>query len=138
MSFVRHNYNMINIVTVTYPLDGDRIVNTEIDGDETLLDADVIICDPSEFSNMWINDVKRSDNNVPKMYSPKSDRIRNTFSSRKGEIKSLLENGKIIISFLHPLSWFKGEIRNISKYDFITTYDYLPLNQDYFLSNLKA
>ncbi len=34
---------MINIVTVNYPLDGDQIINTEIDGDETLLDADVVI-----------------------------------------------------------------------------------------------
>jgi|GEM_PF-2515999 hypothetical protein len=129
---------MINIVTVNYPLDGDRIINTEIDGEETLLDADVVICDPSEFSNMWEEVVRINKSNVSYVYSPESDRIRDIFSSRKGEIKSLLDNGKIIISFLHPLLGFNGQIRSDNDYNSITTYDYLPLYQSYFLRNLKA
>ncbi len=128
---------MINIVTVNYPLIGDRVVNTDIDGDETLLDADVVICNPSEFKKLWIKDVKRGDDNIPKLYSPLSDRIRNTFNSRKKEITSLLDNGKIIISFLHPVSGFEGEKGNLNQYDIITNYDFLPFRQDFFLDNLK-
>src|SRR5690606_29940099 len=99
---------MIDIITVNYPLEGDRITNTKIDGDITLLDADVVICDPSEIRELW-KDVKRGSDNIPYMYSPNSDRIRATLNSRKTEVESLLENGKIIISFLTPLSGFKGE-----------------------------
>ena len=107
---------MINIVTVNYPLDGDQIINTEIDGDETLLDADVVIWLTSEFSDMWVDIARLNKSNVAYVYSPESDRIRSIFSSRKDEIKSLLDNGKIIISFLHPLLGFQGEIRNRNDY----------------------
>ncbi|MBC8552355.1 MAG: hypothetical protein H8D23_22230 [Candidatus Brocadiales bacterium] len=87
---------------------------------------------------MWVDIARLNKSNVAYVYSPESDRIRSIFSSRKDEIKSLLDNGKIIISFLHPLLGFQGEIRNRNDYKAITTYDYLPLNQDYFLRNLKA
>jgi hypothetical protein len=127
---------MINIITINYPLNGDKIINTEIDGDETLLDADLVICDPSEFSQLWDDKIRSGNDNVPRLNSPHSDRIRNTFNSRKNEIESLLDNGKIIISFLHPVSGFEGEIGNQSKYDIITNYDFLPFRQDFFLNRL--
>lgn len=128
---------MIDIITVNYPLEGDRVTNTEIDGDITLLDADVVICDPSEIRELW-KDVKRGNDNIPYMYSPNSDRIRATLNSRKTEVESLLENGKIIISFLTPLSGFRGEKGNRSEYDVVTNYDFLPLQQSYFMERLKA
>lgn len=128
---------MIDIITMNYPLEGDRVVNTEIDGDITLLDADMVICDPSGFAELW-KEVRRGSDNIPIMFSPKSDRIRSTLSSRKSEIESLLENGKIIISFLTPLSGFKGEVGNNSEYDLVTNYDFLPLQQEYFLNRVKS
>lgn len=128
---------MIDIITVNYPLEGDRITNTKIDGDITLLDADVVICDPSEIRELW-KDVKRGSDNIPYMYSPNSDRIRATLNSRKTEVESLLENGKIIISFLTTLSGFKGEKGNRSEYDIITNYDFLPLQQSYVIERIMA
>lgn len=128
---------MINIITVNYPLNGDGIINTSIDGGETLLDADIVVFDPSEFSSLWEN-AKRGDDNLRRLYSPTSDQIRNTFSSRRNEVETLLENGKVIISFLHPTSGFKGEIGNQSKYDIVSNYDFLPLRQDFFLGKLKS
>jgi len=128
---------MINIITVNYPLNGDGIINTSIDGGETLLDADIVVFDPSEFSSLW-NHAKKGDDNVRRLYSPTSDQIRNTFSSRRREVETLLENGKIIISFLHPTSGFKGEIGNESRYDIVSNYDFLPLRQDFFLGRLKS
>lgn len=128
----------MEIVTVNYFLTGKGITNTEIDGDLTLLDADIVLCNPAEFKQLWSDDVKRGNDNIPYMYSPNSDRIRSTMNSRKKEIESLLDNGKVIISFLEPLSGFKAEINNRSDYDLITNYDFLPLQQDYFLKRLIA
>lgn len=95
------NNIMIDIVTVNYPLDGDRVVNTEVTGDITLLDADVVICDPSRIMSLWAQ-VERSKDNIRYLYSPYSDRIRDIINSRRVEIESLLENGKVIISFMTP------------------------------------
>jgi len=128
---------MMNIITVNYPLNGEGIINTSIDGDETLLDADIVVFDTSEYPNLW-TDAKRGDDNVRRLYSPISDQIRNTFNSRKREVETLLENGKVIISFLYPTSGFRGEIGNQSKYSIVTNYDFLPLRQDFFLGRLKS
>jgi hypothetical protein len=129
---------MINIVTVDYYLDDKKIVNIGINGYETLLDADVVIFDPSMVERLWENEVKYNGANVGLIYSPLSDQIRQVFNSRKNEVETLLENGKIIISILHPISGFKGEIGDKGKFDVITNYDYLPLPQDYFLERLKS
>lgn len=129
---------MINIATVNYYLDDKKIVNTTINGYETLLDADVVIFDPSNFHKLWEENIRYNDANVGKVYSPISDQIRQIFNSRKNEVETLLENGKIIISILHPISGFNGEIGDESRYDVVTNYDFLPLPQNYFLDGLKS
>ncbi len=135
---VGHNLNMINIATVDYYLDDKKVVNTSINGYETLLDADVVIFDPSEFYKLWEGKVRYGDDNVGRVYSPTSDQIRQIFEARKNEVETLLENGKIIISILHPISGFNGEIGDRSQYDVVTNYDFLPLPQNYFLDRLKS
>lgn len=129
---------MINIITVDFYLDDKKIINTGINGYETLLDADVVIFDPSMINRLWEEKVKYDKANVGSIYSPLSDQIREIFEARKNEVETLLENGKIIISFLHPISGFYGEVRNKNTYDTITNYDFLPLSQDYFLDRLKS
>lgn len=116
---------------------GDSIVNTEVNGDETLLDADLVIIDPSEFSSIWKN-LLASNADTPTIYSPNSDKVRNTFASRRNEIQTLLSNGKIIVTFIHPVNAFKAEIANQSKYNIVTNYDILPIRQDYILTNLVS
>lgn len=128
----------MNIVTVNFYLDDNRVINTTIDSNETFLDADVVIFDPSEFQNLWHDKVKLANDNVGRIYSPTSDKIRQLFTSRRNEVKTLLENGKIIISIINPLTGFNGEIANVNKYDVITNYDYLPLPQEFFLKHLKS
>lgn len=92
---------MINIVTVNYwDISGDGIVSTNLQGEETLLDADVVIIDPSLFSELWEDLVFQWDDGKPRVSSPNSDRIRRIFNSRRNEVEILLENGKIIVSFL--------------------------------------
>lgn len=38
---------MLNVVTLNYYINDQNVVNSRIDGDETLLDADILICSPS-------------------------------------------------------------------------------------------
>ena len=42
---------MLNIVTINYPLIGERIFNTSIEGAETLLDSDLVIINPEGFKD---------------------------------------------------------------------------------------
>ncbi len=129
---------MINLITINYPLEGKSIVNTEIDGDETLLDADVVIARVSEFPKLWVDKLQTWDDGIPRVYSPDSDRITNLFESRRNEVESLLENGKIIITFLEPLTGFKAEVRNTTRFETFTCYDFLPLRQEYLMRKLRA
>lgn len=129
---------MINIATVDFYLDDKKIINAGIDSYETLLDADVVIFDPSMIKRLWKDKVSYDKANIGRVFSPLSDQIRQVFNARKNEVETLLENGKIIISFLHPISGFNAEIEDKIKYDVITNYDFLPLPQDYFLGRLKA
>ena len=129
---------MINIVTVDFYLDNEKVTNTTIDGFETLLDADIVIFDPSECQNIWKDKIKHSNDGSGKIFSPISDQIRRIFDARKNEVQTLLENGKIIISMLNPIYGFYGEVENTNKYEIITNYDYLPLPQEYFLNHLKS
>jgi len=128
---------MINIITINYPLNGDLIVNTEVNGDETLLDADMVIINPSEFSSIW-SDYLSSRSDTPTIHSPNSDRVRNTFSSRRIEIETLLSNGKIIVTFICPVKGFKAEVSNQSIYNKVTNYDIIPIRQDFILNNLTS
>ncbi|MEO9532854.1 MAG: hypothetical protein ABJG68_14985 [Crocinitomicaceae bacterium] len=129
---------MLNIVTVNYYLKGDRVVNTEIDGNETLLDADIVIFDPSAFEEIWSSSISRLDDGVARLFSPHSDRIINTFESRRNEVETLLDSGKIIVVFMHPLSGVLAEKQNKGNYNPFTSYDFLPLRQNFFLEKLKS
>jgi len=124
---------MINIATINYHLNGDNVTNTYIDGEETLLDADLVIIDPSEFPSIW-EDYPITSNNI--IYPPNSDKVRKVFNSKRSEIERLLTNGKIIVTFLYPVKAIKAEFRNQRNYDIITNYNILPISQDIFIGKL--
>ena len=102
---------MIHIITIDYHLSVYKIVNSTLNGDETLLDADLVIIGPQNFSYHWTNYL-RSEKISPALYSPYSDVIRSTFAPRLCEIETLLENRKIIITFLCPVIGFRAEIND--------------------------
>lgn len=126
---------MLNIITLNYPLLGESIVNTEIDSDDTLLDADLVIINPSEFSSIWSEFVTTRTGSST-VYSPNSDIVRNIFASRRKEIETLLLNGKIIVTFIYPVVGFKAEVKNQSNFDIVTNYDILPISKNYLFNNL--
>lgn len=73
----------MNIVTVNYPLDGKNILNTTINGEETLLNADIVVFNPSTFSELWKSKINNAYDGTPRVFSPESDRIRKIFALKK-------------------------------------------------------
>lgn len=133
---------MLNVVTLNYYVNEENVVNTRIDGDETLLDADILICSPSGIAAVWDRLVTTysSGNQVIKL--PESAMLRNTFQARRNEIENILDNGKVVIVFLEPVEGVKGEKNSAgsrrNEYKTITNYDFLPLAQEYLLRKLKS
>ena len=129
---------MINVVTIDYwDISGKEVVHTNLQGEETLLDADVVVIDPSQFSDLWQNDTFSWDDGIARARSPLSDRIRRIFKTRQKEIETLLENGKIIVSFLEPLEGFLGEINGDARYEAVTNYDLFPINRKFLIDSIK-
>jgi len=125
---------MINIVTINYHLADPKVVNTTINGAETLLDGDLIIANPEEFTIAWTDIVAKR---ISLQYNT-GKKVRNIFNSRKNELWTLLENGKILIVFLCPFKGIKVESQYLShpSDDYITNYDFLPLAKEYLLQNI--
>lgn len=116
---------MINIVTLNYSLDVDNVVNSTIDGKETLLDADIIITNPSEYSNLWTSKTRQVP--VPHFYTSS---IKAIFSSRRNELHTLLENGKILVVFMSPLIIVKGK-DEYGAIDYLSNYDFVPSAREF-------
>ena len=111
-----------------------KVVNTTINGAETLLDGDLIIANPDEFSIAWTDTVAKR---ISLQYST-SKKVKNIFNSRKNELWTLLENGKILIIFLCPFKGIKVESQYLGhpSDDYITNYDFLPLAKEYLFQNM--
>ncbi|NOT52819.1 MAG: hypothetical protein HOP10_16300 [Chitinophagaceae bacterium] len=123
---------MTNIVTLNYTLTGDNVVNTTIDGGETLLDADIVIANPIEFSNVWTHHLLNR-NSLP---NSTAERIRSIFLSRKNELWTLLENGKVLIVLLTPAKAARADTTTYSGNEYITNYDFLPSAKEFLLQSL--
>lgn len=114
---------MINIVTINYKLNGDHVTNTTISGNETLLDADLVI-----YNSFGINEhmnLNRQGSSLPLSYAK-------PFAARYEEMNTLLKNGKIIIAFLSPVNVLFVDRKPI------TSYDPLTINVNFLTENLKS
>lgn len=117
---------MINIATMNFHLDGEGITNTQIDGRETLLDADLIIANPKEFSRVW-----QSHTNSTTIAYLSAEKVRNVFLTRSNELYTLLNNGKILVVFLSPITIINAQARSGSyNNNTISNYDFLPSDKD--------
>lgn len=129
---------MINITSVNYLLEDNRILNIELDDDDTLLDSDLVILNPVEYSTLWFNKTCLGNDGIKRVDSPNSDYIRKIFISRKKEISTLLENGKVIIVFLNPVRMVAGEKGDTGSYSYISNYDFMPISKGYLIKNLEV
>jgi hypothetical protein len=131
---------MLNIATIDYELLVDNVLNTTIDGEETILDADLVIVNPGGFERLWTQKTFRGLDTQLSIRSPDSDLLVGTFYQRKNEIQTLLQNGKIIIVFLSPLATLNCEKMNSNAFQGFSNYDFLPINGflGFYLRNGKS
>ncbi|MBI5103002.1 MAG: hypothetical protein HZB33_14390 [Nitrospirae bacterium] len=124
--------------SVNYEIQHKDVINTTINGDATFLDADILIINPGSFSHLWSTNLKHKADGTPLLYSSSgSDRIRAMFKARQKEIETLLNNGKILIVFVSPVTGFSGEIGDISQYAPVYNYDFLPELSEVLVKSLK-
>jgi hypothetical protein len=130
---------MLRIQTADYYIEYDQVVNSSMFGEETLLDADILVVEPEDIQKKWSSKLSKRNDGALVLYSSKgSDDIRNVYRSRANEIESLLSNGKIIIVFVAPLSGFMGEINDQNQYRPIWNYDFLPTAGEFLIKSLKS
>jgi len=126
---------MLKIITIDYYLSGSDVINTSLLDEQTLLDADIVIINPENFHQHWEHAKVLSD--VGYLHSFQgSDQLRNLFLWRKTELETLLQHGKIILSFLAPVRGVNSEIHNSARFELMTNYDFLPYGKEIFLQSL--
>jgi hypothetical protein len=93
---------------------------------DSLLDADIVIIDPSRLDRLW-RVAERSSDGIRRLWSTQgSDDLLALLAWRQSEIQRLLQAGKIIFAFMAPLTGCDCQIRRSSKYRRLTNYDWVP------------
>lgn len=129
---------MLRIQTVDYIIEHDQVANSSMFGDETFLDADILVVQPEDIRNTWHDKLSSRDENLVLYSKDGSDYLRNVYRSRAVEIESLLSNGKIVIVFVKSLSGVLGEIKNSREFKAIWNYDFLPTFAEFLVKTLKS
>ncbi|KAB7530754.1 hypothetical protein F8C76_04435 [Flagellimonas olearia] len=119
----------MEIATLDYFIDDKSVLNTELIGDVTVLDSDIVICDPPNLIRKWEGHLM-SEANENYLSANYSIGWIKSVAERRAELSTLLENGKLIICFLNPLTEILAQKRYRGDYESITNYDFLPL-EDY-------
>ncbi len=122
---------MLKIVTLNYVIESENVINTRLNDDNTLLDADIIIVSPAGLSDDWKGKCfDGSDGRKTIITKNGSDALRDNFYRRQQEINTLLDNGKIVFCLLSPVFRVLGQVEGSHSYNEITNYDWLPFNPD--------
>lgn len=129
---------MLRIQTVDYYIEHDQVVFSSMFGEETFLDADILVIYPDDIRNTFNEKLSTRDGKLVLYTEDGSDYIRKVFRSRAGEIESLLSNGKIVIVFVRSLSGIMGEINNKRDFKAIWNYDFLPAFSEFLVKTLKS
>src|SRR5687767_14752970 len=102
---------MSKVITLNYPLNVNGVVNTNIESDVTLLEADIVIANPDNFYRGYSS----SEGHDYLFFDDfASNTVTRGIKFRCDEIRVLLENGKVVIIFVSPFKRFdiKGLIYN--------------------------
>ena len=127
----------MEISTLNFRIKNNDVLNTTFSGNETLLDSDVVICDTPNIKEDW-GKVSLGKDNKYYLRSPDSLKLQEQLSHRKNEIKTLLENGKVIVCFLSAPIYILAEGRRVNIYDKISNYSFLPINEYPYLHSIKV
>ncbi len=119
---------MLKIQTLDYILYQDEVTDICLQGPETLLDADILIVDPSRLLLIYKNKLKEDNNGVYCLYNTgESNRLISRYRDRRREILTLLEKGKIVIIIASPFCSFNGMVSERYNMASISNYDFLPI-----------
>lgn len=118
----------MEISTLNFRIKNKDVLNTTFSGNETLLDSDVVICNTPNINEDW-GRVSLGKDNKYYLRSPDSLKLQEHLSHRKNEIKTLLENGKVIVCFLGAPIIVYGEGKRVNIYNEISNYSFLPIDE---------
>ncbi len=117
---------MLRIVAVGHRIDAPDVENISFYDSRSLLDADILIIDPSE-AGAFVNHAERWPDGTLRIQSTSgSDSIMAQFRRRSYEIETLLKAGKLIVAFMRPRDGALCEERGRKEYQMVTNYDWLP------------
>jgi len=92
---------MLKIISIGYNFNEKKIQEILFDDENTLLDADVLIIDPTCITPILMDDARLHDDGGYRIENyGKSQKIESIIKRRKKEMLQLLTCGKVIISFL--------------------------------------
>jgi hypothetical protein len=115
-----------SVIAVDLSVDHKDVRSVDFESNDSLLDADIVIIDPSKLARLW-GAAKRYDDGILRLWSRQgSDKLLELLAWRQGEIQRLLQAGKIIFTFMAPLTGCECQIRNSSSYRRVTNYDWVP------------
>lgn len=126
----------MKVVTVNYNINIEGITNTTLVGEETLLDADLVIFDPLNIRDQWKNYIF---NNYEEIRTPYSTLWRTSFNKKSNEIELLLTNNKVVIVFIAPVEFIELQKDSDPRsFDTYSNYDFLPIDITFIYHNLTA
>jgi hypothetical protein len=95
---------MLKVISVDYPIENDDVKNISFLGDETFLDADILILNIEMINNIIQNSFyKIREYNYSISSNDSYNVICDKMAQRTDEVKKLLYAGKKIIVFLYPI-----------------------------------
>lgn len=122
---------MLKVLSVDCPIENENVTNISFMGNDTFLDADVLILNPDGIT-IYVH--HRFDNSRGLNYSSADTTyliLAEKMIQRRNEIVKLLSAGKIIISFLPPIIKIYN---SIGRFEY-TNYSWTPYPLEYLQSN---
>jgi hypothetical protein len=117
---------VLNVISSELDITHPKIRNIPFDSDNAFLDADVLIINPYNISRFWLHAISLTSGKRI-LGENQSNQVNRILKRRQAEIIELLKSGKIVISFLTPLS---GVFIDVNREEsIITNYHWLPQQQ---------
>ncbi len=125
------------IISVDFDIDVEDVTNTTMNSEISLLDGDIIVINPSK-TEWCFGEFKKYEGSGNKLVTKSLNSIQKMkkFKERKAEMKRLLDNGKIIISFLAPIQTMKMQ-KNRNDYPIYSNYNWLPDELKYLPGSIR-
>lgn len=117
---------MLDIITVNFPIDNDKIINKDFEDKRTILDSDITIFSPSRIFNSWQLIYDGLLKNQRYVNDSKAYQIFTIMEEISREVLTLLHNGKTIVCLLEPVEKIFLRADSSRNYIELNNYHFLP------------